>query len=97
MTVLGGVCWRPSAWRSRESTITIRVNEVSMIRIAGASVMNVSRPATSSGPAARPPVSILRSSASAVPPIASSISGNMQAAIVANFIALVDMTPVWLT
>ena len=36
-TVLGGVCWIPIAVRKNESTITIRVNEVIIIRIDGAS------------------------------------------------------------
>ena len=43
-TVFGGVSGMPSAWRSIDSTITIRVNDVSAIRNAGASEMTV-RPA----------------------------------------------------
>ncbi len=34
--MLGWVCWVPSAERRNESTTTMRVNEVTMIRIAGA-------------------------------------------------------------
>ena len=41
-TWFGGSCWTPIAWRSSDSTMTMRVNEVSMIRIAGASVRTVS-------------------------------------------------------
>lgn len=36
ITVFGGDCWMPMAVRSRESTITIRVKEVTMIKIEGA-------------------------------------------------------------
>ena len=36
MTWLGGICMVPSARRSNDSTITIRVNEVSIIKMAGA-------------------------------------------------------------
>jgi hypothetical protein len=37
MTAFGGAVAVPSAVRSRESTTTMRVNEVIMIRIEGAS------------------------------------------------------------
>ena len=35
-TLLGGVCCRPIAVRRNDSTMTIRVNEVTMTRIDGA-------------------------------------------------------------
>ena len=40
---LGGNCCVPSAWRSSDSTMTMRVKLVIMIRIAGASDSTVSR------------------------------------------------------
>ena len=52
-TMFGGVCCRPSAWRKSDSTITIRVNEVSITSSAGASVTNANSAASSSGSAAR--------------------------------------------
>ncbi len=42
ITMLGGVCWPPSAVRSSDSTTTMRVNEVTMMRMPGASDRTVS-------------------------------------------------------
>ena len=42
ITMLGGVCWPPSAARSSDSTTTTRVNEVTMMRMPGASDRTVS-------------------------------------------------------
>ena len=57
-TWFGGTCWVPSAWRRNASTITIRVNEVTITNSAGASDRTVSsrtictaRPADDAEPA----------------------------------------------
>ena len=41
ITALGGVCCRPIAVRRNESTTTIRMNDVAMIRIDGARLRTV--------------------------------------------------------
>ena len=43
-TALGGLCWIPSAVLRRESTTTIRTNEVVMMTMDGARDRTVSRP-----------------------------------------------------
>ena len=40
-TWLGGACTVPSAWRSSDSTMMMRVNEVIISRIAGRNVSEV--------------------------------------------------------
>ncbi len=44
MTALGGLCCKPSAVRSRDRTTTMRMNEVVMMTIDGASDSTVIRP-----------------------------------------------------
>ena len=53
-TELGGVCCRPSAWRSSDSTTMIRTNEVVMITIDGASDSTVIRPTSCTTRSVRP-------------------------------------------
>ena len=48
-TCVGGVCGVPTALRTKESTITIRVNAVTRVRMAGNSVTAVRSNASWSG------------------------------------------------
>ena len=42
-TWFGGTDWVPSAWRRNESTITMRVNDVTIMKRAGARESTVNR------------------------------------------------------
>src|SRR5438093_1394751 len=60
-TVLGGVCWIPRALRRNDSTMMMRVNDVTVMRIAGARLSTVTstmswmiRPVGEPEPAAEP-------------------------------------------
>jgi hypothetical protein len=55
ITELGGLCCRPRAVRSSDSTTTIRTNEVVIITIDGASDRTVSRPTSCTTRSVRPP------------------------------------------
>ncbi len=61
ITMLGGVCWPPSAARSSDSTTTTRVNEVTMMRMPGASDSTVNRAMICRMRPVLPPPSVPRS------------------------------------
>ena len=55
ITAFGGLCWRPSAVRSSDSTTTIRTKLVVIMMIDGASDRTVSRPTSWTTRSVSPP------------------------------------------
>ncbi len=91
-TALGGLCCRPSAVRSSDSTTVMRTKEVVMITIDGASDSTVIRPTSWTTRSVRPaPVPRLMLSAAA-PPAAAAWANAKAGKIRAARVARAEMT-----